>query len=145
FESGSFSRAFRPLRSSFDRPPGRALRHDRSCPGFAPHRDVTGGIHTRCRAPFPSTWDFQAPLCSVLRFSQPLDGLLCHRLRGLVSSRCHVQGFPVQGVLSIRSGYDSSPHPASVSFPTRVLTGKPAATRTTPDSEALLHEPTRSA
>jgi len=33
------------------------------------------------------------PLCSVLRFSQPLDGLLRLRFCGLVSSRYHVQGF----------------------------------------------------
>jgi hypothetical protein len=31
-------------------------------------------------------------LCSALRFSQPLDGLLRPRLHGLVSSRNHVQG-----------------------------------------------------
>jgi hypothetical protein len=35
-------------------------------------------------------------LRSVLRFSLPLDGLLRLRLAGL-SSRCHVQGSPVQG------------------------------------------------
>jgi hypothetical protein len=33
------------------------------------------------------------PLCSVRRFSQPLDGLLRLRFCGLVSSRNHVQGF----------------------------------------------------
>jgi hypothetical protein len=31
-------------------------------------------------------------LCSVRRFSQPLDGLFRSRARGLIPSRCHVQG-----------------------------------------------------
>jgi len=33
------------------------------------------------------------PLCSALRFSQPLDGFFHARVRGLLSSRSHVQGF----------------------------------------------------
>jgi len=44
------------------------------------------------------------PLRSVLRRSQPLDGLLHTRLRRLVSSCSRVQGIPVQGLLSLRSG-----------------------------------------
>jgi hypothetical protein len=42
-----------------------------------------------------------SPRRSVLRFSQPLDGFLHLRLRGLLSSRSHVQGF--------RSGVCSRP------------------------------------
>jgi hypothetical protein len=34
----------------------------------------------------------QAPLRSVRRFSQPLDGLFRSPARRLISSRCHVQG-----------------------------------------------------
>jgi hypothetical protein len=44
-------------------------------------------------------------LCSALRFSQPLDGLLRPRLHGLVSSRNHVQG-------SARSGASRLLQPA---------------------------------
>jgi hypothetical protein len=45
-----------------------------------------------------------APLRSVPRFSQPLDGFFRARARGLVPSRCHVQGsLTVQGLLSLRS------------------------------------------
>ena len=45
-----------------------------------------------------------APLRSVRRFSQPLDGFFRARARGLVPSRCHVQGsLSVQGLLSRRS------------------------------------------
>lgn len=49
------------------------------------------------------------PLGSALRLSRPLDGFLRFRLRGLVSSRDHVQGFSVQGLLPIRGHPGSSP------------------------------------
>jgi len=91
--SGSFPLAACPLRSVFaflPAPPcgGRGLPW-----GFFPLRGVTAGVHVSRASQFPRR--------SVLRFSQPLDGLLRHRLRGLVSSRCHVQGF--------RSGVCSRP------------------------------------
>jgi len=44
------------------------------------------------------TRGFQPPLRSVHRFSQPLDGLLRHRFRRLVSSCGHVQGSIRPGV-----------------------------------------------
>jgi len=47
-------------------------------------------------------------LCSVLRLSQPLDGLLQFRCCGLISSHCRVQGFSVQGFLPLRSPLSSS-------------------------------------
>jgi hypothetical protein len=39
----------------------------------------------------------QPSLRSVLRFSQPLDGLLRSEARRLISSRCHVQGLARSG------------------------------------------------
>jgi hypothetical protein len=54
------------------------------------------------------------PLRSVLRFSQPPDGLLRFRLCGLIASRSHVQGSSVQGFLPIHSRSDSSPVRAPV-------------------------------
>jgi hypothetical protein len=61
-----------------------------SCRGFRP---------SSRRYPVESTGagDPRLPLRSVLRFSRPLDGLLHHRYRGLVSSRSHVQGSPFRG------------------------------------------------
>jgi hypothetical protein len=61
-----------------------------SCRGFLPS-SRRYPVESTC-AGYPSL-----PLCSVLRFSQPLDGLLHHRHRGLVSSRSHVQGSPSRG------------------------------------------------
>jgi hypothetical protein len=59
------------------------------------------------------------PLRSALRLSQPLGGLLHLRLRGFISSRSHVQGFPsVQGFLPIHSRPDSSPGHASMPLST---------------------------
>jgi len=83
------------------------------------------------------------PLCSVLRFSQPPDGLLHLRLRGLVSSRSHVQGF--------RSGSWSQPaavpirhRPCLLALVASILTGCPAATCSQVDFEALFHGARRS-
>jgi hypothetical protein len=42
--------------------------------------------------PSTNTGAHLLPLCSAHRLSQPLDGLLRLRLRGLISSHCHVQG-----------------------------------------------------
>jgi hypothetical protein len=85
FESGSFPRASCPLRSLFaflPAPPFRAA----ACLGVlslfavSPEESTIRGVS-------------QFPLRSVLRFSQPRDGLLRFRSCGLVSSRYHVQGF----------------------------------------------------
>ena len=54
-------------------------------PGSVPLRDIT------CTQPLMRE-DPSLTLCSVLRLSQPLDGLLRTHARGLISSRCHVQG-----------------------------------------------------
>jgi len=58
-----------------------------------------GSLPSSRRYPVESTCagNPSLPLRSVLRFSQPLDGLLHHRHRGLVSSRSHVQGSPYRG------------------------------------------------
>jgi len=91
--------------------PVAPFRVDHFCQGFFPLRDVTDGVHLARKLPLP--------LCSVLRFSQPLDGLRHHRLCRLISSRCHVQGYSVQGFLPSRSRVDSSPTtcPLAVNHP----------------------------
>jgi hypothetical protein len=90
-DPGSFSHVLGPLRSSFavsSRPP---LSRQPVLPRFLPFsrhhrsRPLNTGVHP-------------LPLCSALRLSQPLDGLLRLQLCGLVSSRCHVQGFFRSGV-----------------------------------------------
>jgi hypothetical protein len=40
--------------------------------------------------PSTNTGEHPLPLSSALRFSQPLDGLIRLRLRGLIASHCHV-------------------------------------------------------
>jgi hypothetical protein len=55
-------------------------------PGFVPLRDFTCTQPLARKAPSLALW-------SVLRLSQPLDGLIRTHARGLVSSRCHVQGY----------------------------------------------------
>jgi hypothetical protein len=106
--------------SSTDRPPFLAIRVDALVPSlpfgvpssilppspFGVSRPAgvpslfaafTKGVHSLRKLP-------GLPLRSVLRLSQPPDGLLHLQLRGLVSSRNHVQGFlSVQGFLPIRS------------------------------------------
>jgi hypothetical protein len=80
-------------------------RGPRSTISSAPAR----GIQSRGRLP-------HRPLRSVLRRSQPLDGLLRDRARGLVSSRSHVQDHSVQGLLSPRSSALSSRPPCPLAF-----------------------------
>jgi len=75
---------------------------DRSCQDFLPHRDITGSVHDL----FRGTQGFRTLLRSVHGLSQPLDGLLRHRLHGLVSSRGHVQG-------SLRPGVSPDPQLAA--------------------------------
>ena len=70
---------------SLIRPP-QNFRPGAYLPGFRP----SSRLHRQRLLTAAST---QLLLSSVLRFSQPLDGLLRYQLSGLVSSRCHVQGF----------------------------------------------------
>jgi len=107
-------------------------RHARS--GFVPHRGVTTGIHFHAKVPVPS-------LRSALRLSQPLDGLLRLRLRGLVSSRSHVPGSTVQGFLPSRSDPPSSGGSAPLSLGRRPLPFR-APRPTSVDFEALLRAKT---
>jgi hypothetical protein len=85
-EAGSFPRASCPLRSLFAFLPAPPFRSAPSCPGVS---------SLFAASPEASTFagDPNHPLRSAHRFSQPRDGLLRFRLRGLVSSRSHVQGF----------------------------------------------------
>jgi hypothetical protein len=126
FGSGSFPRAFRPLRSSFSGAPRpdparrdtRVSNHDRR--PLLPRISsliATSPAASTIPCPDTDTRGFQAPLRSVLGLSQPLDGFLRHRLRGLVSSRSHVQGSsPSRGFSRLAAGNGSSPPPASVPF-----------------------------
>ena len=88
-----------PLQSSFARSPRSGpFGHDHraqwslsfTCLGFRP----SSRHHTRAAT---SRETSQVPLRSVLRLSQPLDGLLRTRACELVSSRCHVQGSVCSG------------------------------------------------
>jgi len=63
---------------------------------------------------------------SVLRLSQPLDVFFRTTARGLVPSRCHVQGPLVQGLLTSRSHPPSSGGACPLAVRTATLTGKPA-------------------
>jgi len=95
---------------------------------------------------FTSHEAFQSSLRSVLRRSQPLDGLLRARLRGLISSRSRVQGsFLVQGFLSPRSNPSSSegtaPLPLSAA---RSPTFRSMPTAVVLDFEAFLRTELRS-
>jgi hypothetical protein len=71
-------------------------------------------------------------LCSVLRLSQPLDGLLRFRCRGLISSHCRVQG-------SFRSGVSPALQPSQLiaarcphAVGLHSLVGEPTATPARP-------------
>jgi len=85
--------------------------------GLSPPRGMTNSVHLPdgpCG--FSGCARFPASRGSVLRLSQPLDGFGRHWHRGLVSSRSHVQGSSVQGLLPRRSLADSSPARASLSL-----------------------------
>ena len=101
---------------SLIRPP-QNFRPGAYLPGFRP----SSRLHRQRLLTAAST---QLLLRSVLRFSQPLDGLLRYQLSGLVSSRCHVQGFlPVQGVLSSHGDLPSSGRLTSMLVRVPSLTG----------------------
>jgi len=137
-EPGSFSRVSSPLRSFFAVSPCRPSQGSHPAEGFFPQRGIIEGVHlARELSGFP--------LRSVLRFSQPLDGLRHLRLSGLIASRSHVQGFSVQGFLPNRSRPDSSPGGAPMPLsPGCSLTEASCHTRTTrlrglaPRSDAFL-------
>jgi hypothetical protein len=83
---------------------------------LGPLRDITRTQpRSSRRLPSPS-------LRSVPRLSQPLGGLLRARACRLISSRCHVQGPPVQGLLSPRSHPSSSEGAPPLPSFRRVLT-----------------------
>jgi len=90
FESGSFSRALRPLRSSFSGAPGLTLHNailayridagGHSCQDFAPHRDITSGVHDPIKGPagIPSPASFRPRAFSApRRFSPPPTSRAC--------------------------------------------------------------------
>jgi len=89
-----------PSRPDLARSP-LAQRPSSTCLGFVPHRDFTPPRPHTAKRP-------TASLRSVLRLSQPPDGFLRDRACRLISSRCHVQDWPVQGLLLSRSPRASS-------------------------------------
>jgi len=90
--SGSFPRVLDPLQSSFALTPARSLSGSGRLPGSPP-----SSRHHRVR-PLDSRVP-KSSIRSVRRCSQPLDGFLRIRLRGLVSSRSRLQGhLLVQGL-----------------------------------------------
>ncbi len=110
--SASLSHLLLGVPSPRPRPVPFGTEHAHS--GFLPHRDITASVYTMRRFPCPS-------LRSALRLSQPLDGFLRLRLRGLVPSRGHVQGSTVQGFLPSRSDSPSSGLSAPLSLGRRSL------------------------
>lgn len=111
-----------------------------SCQGLVPRYDITRTRPPVARAP-------RASLRSVLRRSQPLDGLLRARAPRLVSSSSRVQGLSaVQGLLPPRSAALSS----SVASPLPLATGRSAGPFDPPSTsgglgfEASFHAKARS-
>jgi hypothetical protein len=135
FGAGSFPRAACPLRSVLAFLPCAAFQRGPAM-GFLP----SSRRYRRCplRAGFPNV-----PLRSVPRFSQPLDGLLHLRLRGLLSSRSHVQGFRT-GVWSRPAAVPTRRRPCLPALAANALTSCPAATHPRPSFEAFIHESRRS-
>jgi len=86
--------------------------------GLVPHRDITtlrSLVQTHPRR----------LLCSVLRLSQPLDGLLRNAAGGLVSFHRHVQGsLPFRGFSPRAAFLSSSERVASMPFRPRLLTDR---------------------
>lgn len=108
FETGSFSHAYLPLRSSFACSPWR--RTAISCRGFFPLRDISVRCPQFARLPNPA-------LRSVRRLSQPLDGLLhLSALRTYFIPQPRPGFTTVQGFLPLRSRFGSSPSRAPLSL-----------------------------
>jgi len=94
-----------PLQSSFASHAGPSAPEGTSeptCLDFTPSSRLHAPASTHVRG-FPNP-----RIRSALRFSQPLGGFLRIRACGLISSRCHVQDRPVQGLLLPRSHPSSS-------------------------------------
>jgi hypothetical protein len=84
-----------PLQSSFDSTTALVFRRKASTyQGFCPHRDITATRPLFARIP-------KSSLCSILRRSQPLDGLLRNAARELVSSHNRVQDSSRSGALPL--------------------------------------------
>jgi len=79
------------LRVPSTRPPPPPFGVSATCQGLCPLRDMTSVRPRFARVP-------KSSLCSVLRRSQPLDGLLRSDARRLVSSRSRVQDVTRPGV-----------------------------------------------
>jgi hypothetical protein len=132
-------RSATPPRSSFASSTPLAGLSTRAVPtrGFGPHHDITNP------RPLPRGHP-NSSLRSVLRRSQPLDGLRRSLARRLVSSRSRVQDPSCSGDYSLRAAVlsssatvDCSPIVVdSLSCPLAVvaasLIGRPVATKTTP-------------
>jgi len=137
FEAGSFSRAFRPLRSLFACLPGHFFRSDTVLPGVSSlFAALSGGVHLRGSSQSPATFRPQV-FSTSRRFAPPPASRACF----IPQPR---PGFSVQGLLPLRSATDSSPATASMPFAVRALTGYPAAMRVRRDFEAFLHGVMRS-
>jgi hypothetical protein len=84
-----------PLQSSFDSTAALVFRQEATTyQGFCPHRDIPAVRPPSAGVP-------KSPLRSVLRRSQPHDGLLRSAARELVSSHSRVQGSARSGVLPL--------------------------------------------
>ena len=109
-ESASFPRVASPLRSSFVSPPCSSFRSRRPAGGSVPRRGITDGVFQRG----PS----QSPARSVLRFSQPLDGLLRPRfLRACCIPQPRPGISPFRGFSRSTAGTGSSPARAPMPSP----------------------------
>jgi hypothetical protein len=129
FGSGSFSRALRPLRSSFSGAPGPSLtaRHSRAEPlqatapawDFVPHRDITDGVHDPlARNPLARNRGDSTPRCvpstGFLNLSTAFSATgFAGLFRPAATSRVRLR----PGVCPrFAAGHGSSPLPASVPF-----------------------------
>jgi hypothetical protein len=137
FETGSFSRAFTPLRSLFACLPGHSLRSDAVLPGVSSlFAALSGGVHLRGISQSPATFRPRV-FATSRRFAPPPASRACF----IPQPR---PGFSVQGILPLRSVPVSSTATASMPFAVRALTGCPAATPARRDFEALLCRAMRS-
>jgi hypothetical protein len=129
FGSGSFSRAFAPLRSSFACLPGHSFRSDTVLPGVSSlFAALSGGVHLCGISQFPATFRPQV-FATSRRLAPPPASRACF----IPQPR---PGFSVQGFLPLRSVTISSTATASLPFAVRTLTGCPAAMSTRRDFEA---------
>jgi len=120
-----------PLQSSFAPGPSPSpFGSELDLPRFLP----SSRLHTHAST---SREAFTAPLRSVLRFSQPPDDFLRGRACELISSRCHVQGPPVQGVLGPHSHPPSSGGACPLAVARHPLTDRDRLPRLMPSASRL--------